>query len=259
MRLVEGLSNVKDKRIVLMEQDVSSEGLRIKTFLKMIARIANVSILGNEENPSQWEIPYDEKAKAIGLISLCNNRTRKFMNNLELLISICLPEGSDRRSLWNNGILAYRNAIELVRQKEDLTDFAIYSFQREADKFFYYWISLHGVAGVTNYIHMIGAGHIGQYLFKWRNLYRHSQQGWEALNWLIKTFYFRRTNRGGSVNQGKGKKSRLKPVGRYLQRRMMWATGLTEKMIEEYFDRLNNNEVDGEEENESTLDLFFNN
>jgi len=62
MLLVEGLSNVKDKRIL---EDVSSEGLRIQTFLKTIARVANVSVLGNEENPSQWEVPYDEKTKAL--------------------------------------------------------------------------------------------------------------------------------------------------------------------------------------------------
>ena len=79
---------------------------------------------------------------------------------------------------------------------------------------------------------MLGAGHVAQYLFKWRNLCQHSQQGWEILNWLIKTVYFRRTNRGGATNRGKGNQSRLLPIGQFLQRHMMWATGLEGKDIE---------------------------
>jgi hypothetical protein len=46
---------------------------------------------------------------------------------------------------------------------------------------------------------MIGAGHLAEYLYKWRNLYRYSQQGWEAMNALIKTFFYRRTNHGGAA------------------------------------------------------------
>jgi len=36
---------------------------------------------------------------------------------------------------------------------------------------------------------MLGAGHIGEYLLHHRNLYKHSQQGWEAFNALLKTFF----------------------------------------------------------------------
>ena len=44
---------------------------------------------------------------------------------------------------------------------------------------------------------MVGCGHILQYMSEWGNLNRFSQQGWEALNALIKLFFFRRTNKGG--------------------------------------------------------------
>jgi hypothetical protein len=47
------------------------------------------------------------------------------------------------------------------------------------------------IEGVTNYIHMIGSGHVAVYLYKWKNLYQYLQQGWEAINSLIKTFFFR--------------------------------------------------------------------
>jgi len=72
------------------------------------------------------------------------------------------------------------------------------------------------------------------YLVGWKNLYRHSQQGWEAFNSLLKTFFFRRTGRGGATNQGRGRKSRLLPIGRWLQRRIIWLCGYTEECVDEF-------------------------
>eukprot|EP00978_Attheya_sp_CCMP212_P018996 scaffold52668_cov71-Attheya_sp.AAC.2 len=43
------------------------------------------------------------------------------------------------------------------------------------------------------------ASHMSDYLYKWHNLYKHSQQGWESLNNLITSFWFHRTGRGGAT------------------------------------------------------------
>ena len=59
------------------------------------------------------------------------------------------------------------------------------------------------------------------YVGHYGNLYEHSQQGWEGLNALLKSVFFRRTQRGGGR-----KKSRLKPMARWIQRRMLWLIGL---------------------------------
>ena len=81
---------------------------------------------------------------------------------------------------------------------------------------------------------MMSSGHLSMYLRRWKNLYRHSQQGWEAFNSLLKTFYFRRTQRGGTSNAGKGRKSRLLPIGRWLQRRVIWLCGYDGEYIESW-------------------------
>jgi hypothetical protein len=39
-----------------------------------------------------------------------------------------------------------------------------------------------GKEGITNYIHMLGRGHISYFKKQHRNLYKFSQQGWEGLN-----------------------------------------------------------------------------
>ena len=50
---------------------------------------------------------------------------------------------------------------------------------------------------MTNYIHMLGAGHVTYYLLKKRNLYRYSNQAWERLNKRMKRCYLTKTQRGG--------------------------------------------------------------
>jgi hypothetical protein len=86
---------------------------------------------------------------------------------------------------------------------------------------------------ITNYIHMIGAGHITNYLYKWRNIYIYSQQGWEAMNSLVKSFSFWQTSHGGGV-RGVSKKSRLIPIALWLQRRLMFLCHITEGSNREY-------------------------
>jgi hypothetical protein len=80
-------------------------------------------------------------------------------------------------------------------------------------------------------------------MYKWRNLYEHSQQGWEAFNALLKTFFFRRAGRGG----GRGVRSKLKPIARWLQRRLLWMCGMTYEKLLEYEAE---NQVEAEEEEE---------
>ena len=116
-------------------------------------------------------------------------------------------------------------------KKEDLSEKNIMEFQFHADMFFQLWVKIgKGLRATTNYVHILGAGHLSEYLDHWRNLYRHSQQGWEALNSMIRTFIYRRTARGG----GKHNRSILEPLARWLQRRLMWISGHTYEEMRQY-------------------------
>ena len=99
----------------------------------------------------------------------------------------------------NQSITSYRKAITKLRNKEDFSAKDISLFQKDVDEFFQVWVELWGLEGCTNYIHMLSLGHISTYLCRWKNLYRHSQQGWEAFNSLLKIFYFQRTSHGGAT------------------------------------------------------------
>ena len=139
----------------------------------------------------------------------------------------------------------------LRKSGEDYTKQEIDTFQDKMDIFLQLWVELHQHEGLTNYIHMLGSGHVKRYMQEWGNLNKYSQQGWESLNALIKSFFFRRTNRGGS---NRGDRSKLVPIGKLLQRRLMWLCNLTDDMFKNY-DSLADN---GEDlyEDEEDIDYF---
>jgi len=220
MCLVEGLSNCKEKVIFCA---IEAEGTRIKAFLAALNTVVNTEIIGTLDVPGQWKCPYIEKENEIGDIKFGNVKTRRFIDRLERILSICIPATDCARlQLWHNAVANYRHAMGIARQKEDYTDADILTFQQLSDQFFNSWVQLHGLSGCTNYIHMVSSGHVADYMHRCRNLYRHSQQGWEQMNDVIKTFFYRRTSRGGATNKGKGLRKRLFPIGRWFQRRLVW-------------------------------------
>ena len=217
-----------------MYPGINGEGQRVLQFVSDIEGIINRSILGSEDDPCQWMCPFDTKKKEMGPITMDNVRTRRIVDSLDTLVAFCVRDPS-RASLWTTSLNNYRTAMVLLRKKNDFTNTEVAWYQTHADRFFQAWLQLWQVEGITNYIHMMGSGHIAEYLFKWKNLYRYSQQGWEALNSLIKTFFFRRTNHGGGV-RGDSKKSRLIPIARWLQRRLIFLSRYDELSIRQYLE-----------------------
>ena len=60
-------------------------------------------------------------------------------------------------------------------------------------------------------------------------------QALPAFNSLFKRYYFSRTQRGGAGNAGKGERSRLHALARWLQRRMVFLIGTTDKEIKDAY------------------------
>jgi hypothetical protein len=229
MVFLEGLLNAKK---TLLYSDINAEGARVLQYISDIERIVNRSILGTDDDPCQWMCPYDANKKELGPITMDNVQTRRIIDSLDTIVDLCVIDEC-RKTMWTTALNNYRIAMVFLWQRDDFTYTTIATYQVHADKFFQSWILLWQKEGITNYIHMIGSGHIAEYLYKWRNLYRFSQQGWEAMNSFIKTFFFRRTSHGGGV-RGVSKKSRLIPIGRWLQRRLVFLCRINEGDICKY-------------------------
>jgi hypothetical protein len=115
-----------------------------------------------------------------------------------------------------------------------------------ADDFFSKWVNLIGYDGITNYIHLLGAGHIRYYLNKWGNLHRFQNQGWEAYNAMITSFWHHRTRKGG----GKVNRSKILPIAQWILRLMLWRTGVAAK----YFTSLEQSDDDEDSIDEQGYD-----
>ena len=192
-------------------------------YVQRISSIIGCNILGTAIAPAQWRFPLAEDG-SMGTLSMDTNRTRAVMNSMERLVDASFPTDSVDRKRLLRCFPKYRAAIILLRKKTDLDDDEIQTFQCLIDAWFNDWVRVYGKEGCTNYTHMLSSGHIMRYLEEWRCLHRFSQQGWEALNALIKSYFFRRTNRGG-LSRHSTRKSKLLGIARWLQRRIMWYSG----------------------------------
>ena len=69
----------------------------------------------------------------------------------------------------------------------------------------------------------------------------------------MKTFYFRRTQRGGVCGyKGSGGKSKLKSIGRWLQRRTLFLYGFTNTELLELYDQIIMDSVEVDEIDDSS-------
>jgi hypothetical protein len=197
MVLLEGFSNALNRKIYAT---ISRAKERIKAYREQIEHIMNHEVMGDDDGPAQWSVPMYENGKAVGTITLDNiddnSRICLVLENFETLIALSISD-ENRRNKYYYCIPLYHDAIQIDRQKDEFTDEDIIQYLNLIDSWFQVWVQLHSDAGCTNYTHLLSSGHFAEYMFKWRNLYRFSQQGFEKFNHVFSTFYFRRTNHGG--------------------------------------------------------------
>ena len=213
----------------------------------------NGVIMGNEllAQQGQWSVPYNDGE--VSHKSLSGDVSRKFVEGMKTLVTIAFapdldqPEefvgtptrGSNERLMkdWHKVIDLYLPMMELAKQHEDLSEAEILRFHKLSATFFAAYCDLPGGNNtVTNYLHMFGAGHMTYYLRRYKNLYKYSQQGWEALNQKIKHYYFNNTDMGGCIGgkHGEGQTGRhTLPLMKMFQRCVMWRTGLGEAFFYE--------------------------
>ena len=187
--------------------------------------IINTSAFGTLASASQWTLPTTDHGNELDSITFTNWRVRKVMKQITQIAHAVIKD-EHRRNKWISMLELYIQVMKIATKREDFTDEEIEDFQDLIDFWFYQYISLVGIKGVTNYMHLLGAGHLCYYLKKWRSLYRFEQQGWESKNGVMSTFYNKRTWRGGaSGKHGPSHTSRVEPIMQWFQRVYLWTTG----------------------------------
>ena len=225
---LENRCSEKMLKLLLVEGWDSCDGdtSRQSTFISSITDTVNSHILGTPERKSNWSMTTVKNSKGTTIIgdqTMYNYQVRKFLReeSFTRLIDICVDDGQ-RSDKWKTVLRYWNLMMEILRHHEDFSIDEINTYQHVADIFFREWLDLHQKDGLTNYFHMIGAGHLSYYLKRWKNLYRYSQQGWEALNKYIKLYFFNRTQMGGYGGKKNEQNSHIDPIARWLQQQLIF-------------------------------------
>ena len=218
---------------MLLVEGMSGHGTEnvSKSYIEEVEKIVNDQdgVLGGMFYKTSWKVPVD--GNKIKPVSLKNRRARKFLANVEKLYPLCLKHCNEERAKdWKDAIYFYREMIAALNERRNFDKEAAWKLQREKiDPFCDVWDRLHGYEGKTNYFHFLVSGHAAEQLANVGNLYRFSQEGFEAFNSLKKSVYHKQTAMGG----GRAKvRSHLLPVGRYLSRLLAWRFGDADRHFE---------------------------
>ena len=106
-----------------------------------------------------------------------------------------------------------------MNQRTEFSSQNVRGFQTLADKYGEMWREVAGRNGQTNYEHNIVKSHVSYYLNLVENLYRFSQQGFEAVMSRVKCIYHKYIARGG---HGAEVWSHILQICHFLIRNMLW-------------------------------------
>ena len=163
--------------------------------------------------------------------SLKNEMGRSILEKSDDLIEICLKfHPKTYKTEWFNVLKEFHELILFVNKREHFSEEMILEFQKLADRYSTSWANLAGRDGQTNYEHFFRSGHFAYYLYLYGNLYKYSQQGFEAMMGKIKCIYEKATSRGG---HGAKTRSHILQIVHFLIRNMLWRSGIGQ----EYFDQ----------------------
>jgi hypothetical protein len=207
---------------------------RKDAFIEKMNEVFKTKLLGSDASPSQWKLPITKEAEQIKIdhIQVRNNIARCIVKDIDIVIeSAWPPESIELQSQLILAISKYRTAMELLLLHRELTEEECDRFQDLIDDFYDKWINIFGDEGITNYIHMLGSGHILYFLRKYGCLYLYSQQGWEALNNTIQTFIHQSSQRGGFGSGDGNRKSYIFPLVRMIIRDLLWKTYEADKFF----------------------------
>ena len=203
-------------------------------FVDRVSRVVNRDVFGrtslHEEDKSGWRVPMSDDFSSLKDINLDGRQTRDFEAHMDHLIDVCLGDhtfGQDYVVDWRETVRLYSGVREQLTSRKHYDIFMVAQFQKDADVFMKRYKALTGRDGMTNYFHMLDAGHFAFFLHKYGNLYRLSQQGWENVNSIMKRSFHRNTQRGGC----KRGTSKILPVFLRLHRAMMWRMGHLEGLF----------------------------
>lgn len=205
---------------------------RQEAYVNNITNYVRTSVLGTPTHPYEWKFPCSDGRNGntlyeISAVSLNKRQARLFVAALDNLIDLSYTDDEGLRDTLKESIGNYRAAMDILLLHRNYKEEEIIEFQDRVDCWWRVWANVFGLDACTNYTHMLSSGHVQEEMGEWKCHHRYSQEGLEAVNALIKSYYFRRSTRRGGT--GRDRFNRLLAVGRWLQRKVWWMITATKE------------------------------
>jgi hypothetical protein len=228
-------NRVTEKRLTM----ILRYGLEKYAGSKMEFVVIQTQVLGTIMSLSNWKLRYTKNGNEpiiIENIQVRNQTGRAMLKNVDHMIETTIS--NDRKK--NQLVLAvakYTQGMSVLTIHQKLLLEEKEMFQDLMDEFFQLWVELFADEGITNYIHMLGSGHLLYFLERYDCLYMYWQQGWEALNNTVTAFIHQNSSRRGKNSGENGDKTLIFLLVRYILHDLLWKTGEADK----FFRDLENN------------------
>jgi polyhydroxyalkanoate synthesis regulator protein len=198
-------------------------------FIDAMDETFQTKVLGSVTSPSHWRLKHSKDSDGqlkLESLQVRNQTVRKMLDSIDIIVEDAVGDSDDEfKTKMIFAVASYKEAMKILTTHRSLTEEEMERFQDKIDDFYETWIDLFGEEGITNYIHLLGSGHMLYFLKKYGCLYIYSQQGWEDLNNRCQAYLLHNTSRGGyGSGQGKGKSYTFLIV-RFILRDLLWKTG----------------------------------
>lgn len=228
-----------------MDRHCDDDGKTRDAFVKAVTDCMRNEVSGDAAagRTHQWTLPLTQSSDQVAPKSMTATHSRKCVMGLKWLVDDAFAEQFDEKSVspqqtrqkndalrlkWHQLADACTPMMAAIKQHDDFTDEEMDQLHLKTNQFVVLWVDLHQGEGITNCIHMMGAGHLHCFLSKHRNLHKFSQQGWEAMNQKTKHFCFKNANHGGCLGNSTGDKvsgDHVLPTMRMHWRFVVWSLG----------------------------------
>ena len=154
----------------------------LKDFVASVNNTVNRDIFGRTfmhiNDTSGWRVPMTGDGKQLDDVKLSNVQARDFVKNFKFLVEICTQNCDiELKDAWLVVYRRFKIVATWLDSKKHFHFEDVCAFQSDADEFCSAYFALTGRDGMTNYFHLLHAGHYSHFLLKYGNSYGYSQQG----------------------------------------------------------------------------------
>jgi hypothetical protein len=181
---------------------------------------------------SSWSVDADdENDLLVKDIKLSKAHCRKILckeawesGHVRTLIDILVGDSPEKPFILCH-VEKYITCIHMMARGRISSRSDILKFQEEADICCKSMMAVWTVTSMTNYFHCLFAGHFRDLMLRWGDLLTWSNEGVEAFNGVMKSKFYRGTQKGGSQGTHGGTSSKALGLGNWMLRRWLWLCG----------------------------------